>query len=47
VQLPGDDEDAAQQLTQAIFTAHERFIRRRPAQWFMFREMWPEHTKEQ
>lgn len=35
------DELAIHTLTQAIMSAHERFIRRYPDQWYMFREMWP------
>ncbi len=30
-----------QALTQAIMSAHERYIRRWPDQWYMFRAMWP------
>ena len=33
-------------LTQAIMDAHERFIRRFPDQWYMFREMWPRQAVE-
>ena len=36
----GDLEADVQQLTQAIVTAHERFIRENPDQWYMFRPMW-------
>lgn len=36
----GDAEADVQQLTQAIVTAHERFIREHPDQWYMFRPMW-------
>jgi KDO2-lipid IV(A) lauroyltransferase len=43
IELPstGDTERDIQVLTQAIVDAHARFIRRRPDQWYMFREMWP------
>lgn len=27
-------------LTQRVMTAHEQFIRERPEQWYMFRELW-------
>ena len=37
----GDDERDVQALTQAIFTAHERFIRAYPDQWYIFRRLWP------
>ncbi len=37
----GDDERDVQALTQRIFTAHERFIRAYPDQWYIFRRMWP------
>lgn len=37
----GDRDADVQALTQAVVTAHERFIRRDPAQWYMFRTMWP------
>ncbi len=37
----GDDERDVQALTQRIFSAHERFIRRYPDQWYIFRRMWP------
>lgn len=33
--------EAARSLTQSLFAAHERIIRRRPADWYMFRAMWP------
>lgn len=36
----GDDERDIRELTQAIVSAHERFIRSHPDQWYMFREMW-------
>jgi KDO2-lipid IV(A) lauroyltransferase len=28
-------------MTQWLATAHERFIRAYPDQWYMFRDMWP------
>ncbi|MGI8927043.1 MAG: lysophospholipid acyltransferase family protein [Tepidiformaceae bacterium] len=37
----GDSEADVRALTQQIMDAHERFIRRYPDQWYMFREMWP------
>lgn len=35
----GDRERDVRELTQAIVSAHEEFIRRDPAQWYMFRPM--------
>ena len=40
----GDSAAGIQRLTQQIVAAHERFIRRYPEQWYMFREMWPHTT---
>lgn len=37
----GNNETDVQALTQQIISAHERFIRRCPDQWYMFRRMWP------
>jgi KDO2-lipid IV(A) lauroyltransferase len=37
----GDPERDVRELTQAIVTAHEAFIRRYPDQWYMFRRMFP------
>jgi lauroyl/myristoyl acyltransferase len=37
----GDREADVRLLTQALMTSHERIIRRYPAQWYMFRRMWP------
>jgi KDO2-lipid IV(A) lauroyltransferase len=37
----GDDKADVRALTQSIMRSHERFIRERPDQWYMFREMWP------
>ena len=37
----GSSDEDVRNLTQAIMDAHERFIRRYPDQWYMFREMWP------
>ncbi|MCC6417704.1 MAG: hypothetical protein IT429_05590, partial [Gemmataceae bacterium] len=41
IELPrsGDRERDVRELTQAIVTAHEEFIRRDPDQWYMFRRM--------
>lgn len=41
IELPrsGDRERDVRELTQAIVTAHEDFIRRDPDQWYMFRRM--------
>jgi KDO2-lipid IV(A) lauroyltransferase len=36
----GDETRDIRDLTQAIVSAHERFIRSHPDQWYMFREMW-------
>jgi len=38
--VTGDDEHDVKQLTQAIMSSHERFIREYPDQWYMFRPMW-------
>lgn len=45
VERTGDGDRDIQRLMQAMFAAHERFIRERPDQWYMFREMWsgPKH----
>ena len=42
VELPstGDHDEDVRQLTGRIVAAHERFIRERPEQWYMFRRMW-------
>lgn len=37
----GDEQRDILELTQAIMSSHERFIRAHPEQWYMFREMWP------
>lgn len=37
--LPPDDRERA--LTASVMAAHERYIRRWPEQWYMFRRMWP------
>lgn len=44
VELPstGDHEADVRVLTERIVGAHERFIRQRPDQWYMFRRMWHE-----
>jgi KDO2-lipid IV(A) lauroyltransferase len=41
----GAVEADVQTLTQAIVSAHERFIRDYPDQWYMFRPMWADQTK--
>lgn len=41
-QPSGDEEEDVRQLTQQIMSSLERFIRRYPDQWFMFRPMWLE-----
>jgi lauroyl/myristoyl acyltransferase len=38
----GDEAQDVTNLTQRIMWAQERFIRRYPDQWYMFREMWPQ-----
>ncbi len=37
----GDEREDARRLTEAVLRAQERFIRRHPEQWYMFRRMWP------
>ncbi len=37
----GDETHDVREITQAIMRSHERFIRKHPDQWYMFREMWP------
>ena len=37
----GDAERDVRDLTQAIMSAHEEYVRRWPEQWYMFREFWP------
>ncbi len=44
VAATGDSEADIRRITQAVMAAHERFIRRYPEQWYMFREMWPQDT---
>ena len=36
----GDAERDVQGLTQAVFTQLEQFVRRDPAQWYIFRRLW-------
>jgi KDO2-lipid IV(A) lauroyltransferase len=36
----GDHDADVRRLTQQVMTAHEGFIRRYPAQWYKFRDMW-------
>ncbi len=40
----GDLEADVKRVTQEIMNSHERFIRRRPDQWYMFRPMWERST---
>lgn len=40
----GDERRDIQCLTQAIMSAHERYVRAYPDQWYMFRDMWPRRT---
>ena len=40
-QPSGDEEEDVRELTQMIMSSLERFIRRYPDQWFMFRPAWP------
>ncbi len=37
----GEEGRDIQSLTQAIMSAHERYVRAYPNQWYMFRYMWP------
>ncbi len=37
-----DPDEDAQQVTQRIADLFEGFVRRYPAQWYAFREMWPD-----
>jgi lauroyl/myristoyl acyltransferase len=39
--LTGNKDADTQMITQCIATAMEALIRRAPAQWYMFRPMWP------
>jgi lauroyl/myristoyl acyltransferase len=41
VERSGNLQADIQALTQQVMTALEEFIREHPAQWFMFRPMWP------
>ena len=43
-ELTGDSDEDVRVLTQAIMSAHEKFIRQFPDQWYMFREMWGQKT---
>jgi lauroyl/myristoyl acyltransferase len=36
-----DPEADARRLTQRIATTFERYVRRDPAQWYVFRDIWP------
>ena len=40
----GDEERDVRNLTQEMVSAHEKFIRACPEQWYMFREMWPHRS---
>jgi len=40
VERTNDEEHDLRVLTEAMLAAHERFIRRAPDQWYMFRRMW-------
>ena len=46
VELPhsGDIEADIRDVTGQIVAAHERFIRERPDQWYMFRRMWSDEV---
>jgi KDO2-lipid IV(A) lauroyltransferase len=37
----GNREADVARITSDVMAAHERYIRRYPEQWYMFREMWP------
>jgi KDO2-lipid IV(A) lauroyltransferase len=37
----GEGQASVAGMTQWLATAHERFIRAYPDQWYMFRDMWP------
>jgi KDO2-lipid IV(A) lauroyltransferase len=41
----GNESQDVHSLTQQIMSAHERFIRTYPEQWYMFREMWPARSR--
>jgi lauroyl/myristoyl acyltransferase len=41
IERTGDEKEDARRLTEATLRAHERFVRRHPDQWYMFRRMWP------
>lgn len=47
-QPSGDEEQDVRRLTQQIMSSLERFVRKYPDQWFMFRPMWlaPQPAKE-
>ena len=43
---PTGDEDAdAWALTQAVFAHLEQYVRRDPAQWYIFRNLWPSDVR--
>jgi KDO2-lipid IV(A) lauroyltransferase len=39
---PCHSDNSVHELTRWLMSAHERFIRRFPDQWYMFRNMWPD-----
>ncbi len=41
-----DEQADLRRLTADALAIHERWIRRCPEQWYMFREMWPRHPRE-
>jgi KDO2-lipid IV(A) lauroyltransferase len=47
-QPSGDEEQDVRRLTQEIMSSLERFVRRYPDQWFMFRPLWlaPQPAKQ-
>ncbi len=48
--LPPETRDraaASHEIMQAVFRAHERIIEQHPAQWYMFRDMWPDDAAGQ
>jgi len=42
----GDRAADVQRLTQQAMNAVERMVRERPAQWYMFRQFWPDSAHE-
>jgi KDO2-lipid IV(A) lauroyltransferase len=37
-----DADEDARNLTQQIASTFERYVRRHPSQWYVFRDIWPE-----